>query len=149
MEAAELFWPKVDKSGDCWLWIGPKTTGGYGQFWDTKNNVRAHRWAFEDANGYLPPVVRHKCDTPLCVNPAHLEPGTQADNVRDREERGRGNQPKGSDHGSASLTEDHVHYIRANKLLSQREMAHLFGVTQTAVAFAASGRTWKHIKPRS
>ena len=28
-------------------------------------------------------VVRHRCHERLCVNPAHLELGTQADNKRD------------------------------------------------------------------
>ncbi len=28
-------------------------------------------------------VIRHKCDNPRCINPAHLVPGTKAANTRD------------------------------------------------------------------
>lgn len=33
-------------------------------------------------------VVRHKCDNRLCVNPEHLEYGTQGDNLNDRKAHG-------------------------------------------------------------
>lgn len=93
------FWAKVDKVGksesDCWLWKSSKMSTGYGSF-KFKSNLRlirglAHRLAFELATGRDPSglVVRHSCDVPLCCNPAHLELGTHADNVRDRVERGR------------------------------------------------------------
>ena len=33
--------------------------------------------------------MRHKCDNPKCLNPEHLEIGTQSDNTKDRDERNR------------------------------------------------------------
>lgn len=74
----------------CWLWLGP-TANGYGVFNDQGRRVRAHRAAYEQANGPIPDgmVICHKCDTPSCVNPDHLFCGTQRDNVRDMAVKGR------------------------------------------------------------
>jgi hypothetical protein len=51
----------------------------------------AHQIAYEQAYGTIPVglLVRHRCDQPRRVNPDHLELGTNADNMRDRDERGR------------------------------------------------------------
>ena len=73
----------------CQLWAGARYSTGYGKKWVNGKWMLAHRWAFLQAHDYLPPVVRHSCDTPLCVNVEHLLPGTQADNVRDAVERKR------------------------------------------------------------
>lgn len=50
-----------------------------------------HRHVYEAIHGEIPfgMVVRHRCDNDRCFNPAHLEIGTLADNVRDMDERGR------------------------------------------------------------
>lgn len=46
---------------------------------------------FEQNGGEVPQnlVVRHTCDNPGCINLEHLILGTQADNIRDMDERGR------------------------------------------------------------
>lgn len=92
------FWSKADRRGpdECWEWKACRTTkrGGYGQFRVTlapgKNVVLySHRAAYEATFG-APPVglLRHKCDNPPCCNPAHLIPGTHADNTAIAEELG-------------------------------------------------------------
>jgi len=47
------------------------------------------------ANGPIPggKVICHECDTPACVNPAHLFLGTQGDNVADAMAKGRHKDP--------------------------------------------------------
>ena len=81
----------VTESG-CWLWLGPHMSqGGYGCFrFDGKNHY-AHRAAWELAYGSIPSGLHvcHRCDVPLCVNPAHLFLGTPGDNVRDCRTKGR------------------------------------------------------------
>src|SRR3954466_10437982 len=97
---AERFEARVDRSGGpdaCHPWkMKPIKRGGYGHFYDDDGRQRrAHVIAWELEHGRpVPPgkVVRHKCDTPLCCNAKRcLRLGTQADNMRDMNERGRAN----------------------------------------------------------
>lgn len=89
-------------------------------------------------------VVRHTCDTPNCINPAHLVLGTALDNVKDRVDRGRS--AKGSSHGSAKLTEDQVLLIRARKFGSSRSIAAEFGVSHTQIQQIQRGTKWAYIE---
>lgn len=75
----------------CWEWRGPRSARGYGSLNTADGRLYAHRVAYELHNGPIPDglVVRHKCDNPPCVNPNHLEIGTQLDNIQDSVERGR------------------------------------------------------------
>lgn len=90
----QRFWPKVKKRGpdDCWLWTARKGTHGYGMISSPGHGMLfAHRVCFAIHNGPIPSglVVLHSCDTPACVNPAHLRLGTQGDNLRDMSAKGR------------------------------------------------------------
>ena len=62
----------------------------YGRTWYDGGHIYAHRLAYMLAVG---PVdgwqVLHTCDNPKCCNPAHLELGTHAENMRQMRERGR------------------------------------------------------------
>lgn len=81
------FWTKVNYDGDCWLWTGARTAGGYGQFKVSPGQapVMAHRWAYEDTVGPIPAglEIDHLCNVILCVRPDHLEPATpRANKIR-------------------------------------------------------------------
>lgn len=73
-----------EPNSGCWIWLGSLGHGGYGQFMVARQNYRAHRWAYEHLVGPIPhdtPQLDHKCRVRCCVNPAHLEPVTNKQNV--------------------------------------------------------------------
>lgn len=81
----DRFWAKVEKSdAGCWYWTGAVQSGGYGSAWNGERMASAHRWAYEMLVGPIPEglVLDHLCRVRLCVNPAHLEPVTNAENIR-------------------------------------------------------------------
>lgn len=73
----------------CWLWLGAVNDGGYPLFWHDGRCRRAHRWIYEQRVAPIPAgmTVDHLCNRPGCVNPAHLEVVTLAENVRRQHER--------------------------------------------------------------
>lgn len=89
---SERFWARVDQTGDCWIWTGHRDRGGYGMFSITNTRHQlAHRFAYEDRIGPIPEgleldhVRERGCRRRDCVNPAHLEPVTSAENSRRRD----------------------------------------------------------------
>jgi hypothetical protein len=92
MNRLDRFMEKTHRDSEtgCLMWSGTVHSTGYGHFWDGSKLVHAHRWIFIEKNGYAPEVVRHRCDTPLCVDwESCLIPGTQDDNIQDSIKRGR------------------------------------------------------------
>jgi hypothetical protein len=83
--AEDRFWPKVDKSGDCWLWLGATHDYGYGRFNVGGGRiVPSHRFAYESLIGPIPPGLHldHRFTCPKnCVNPQHLRPVTRKQNL--------------------------------------------------------------------
>lgn len=81
----DRFWAKVDKCRDgCWVWTAKGTPAGYGQFRVDGVDVYAHRFSYELHVGPIPDGLQidHLCRVTSCVNPAHLEPVTGAENLR-------------------------------------------------------------------
>ena len=92
----ERFFQNIDKQDNgCWIWIGCRAKSTekmiYGRFYMNGKTYYAHRVSWILHNGKIPDKlqINHECDVPLCVNPEHLYPGTQKENVRDCIERGR------------------------------------------------------------
>lgn len=107
----------------------------------------ANKLALEDIHGY---VVRHKCDNPCCINPQHLELGSQADNVRDMNVRGRQRTVHGIDSPHAKVTEEIVRSIRSEYRKSSRAFGYSalgrkYNISDVMVSHIANYRQWKHI----
>jgi hypothetical protein len=82
-----------EPNSGCFIWVGATDSGGRGAFSFAGKRVSAHRVAWLLAGRELPPshmALRHKCDTPCCVNVDHLEVGTYLDNAGDMARRHRG-----------------------------------------------------------
>ncbi len=138
------FWDKVDKSGDCWLWIAHTNNKGYGQFGLEGSLYLAHRISYTIANGDPGELnVNHTCDTPACVNPAHLWTGTQQEGMNDMIAKGR--HCHGSQHDKANLTEKQVEEILASEEFYQTLADH-YGVALGTISKIKRGEKWKHVK---
>ena len=142
------FWSKVSKGAPdaCWEWQGWRCRG-YGQIRESDRRSRAlkaHRVSWALHNGSIPDglVVRHRCDNPGCVNPAHLELGTQADNVRDMVERGRGRGCLGTANGRSKLTFLQVAEIRSSDATSYA-LSKVYGVSETQITRIRRGQAWR------
>jgi HNH endonuclease len=78
------FFSRVEKTDTCWLWRGQITWNGYGLFNSNPLRKVAHRWLWEAWFGDVPKGLQldHLCRVRNCVNPAHLEPVTQQENIK-------------------------------------------------------------------
>ncbi len=153
---ADRFWPKVDKTGECWVWTGAMTTSGYGQLTIRKGGgfgraVATHvAWFLEHGEWPRDAFVLHRCDNPPCVRPDHLFLGGPLDNVRDMIAKGRQNygaRVRGEAVPTARLNEGTVAEIRRRYAVGERqaELAAEYGVRQTNISAIVNRRTWKHV----
>ncbi len=75
---------------ECIEWDGGLTAAFYGRVTINGKRESIHRVVWE-AYGPIPngKLIRHKCDNPPCILLDHLEIGTDADNAKDKMDRGR------------------------------------------------------------
>lgn len=152
MTAEERFWSKVDVLADteCWCWMGNADRKGYGRFLLGRDKVLAHRasWILHHHEDPGEMCVLHKCDTPPCVNPAHLFLGTKHDNNTDMRQKGRARGAPGERSGQAKLTEALVAQIRASYAAggtSCVKLAKAFGISDSSAWNIVARKSWRHV----
>jgi len=84
---------RVNKQDNgCWHWTGAVDRHGYGKvYMGVGKETLAHRAIYCSLVKPIEPgkYLLHKCDNPICVNPEHMFEGTQADNLKDAQAKGR------------------------------------------------------------
>jgi hypothetical protein len=144
------FMKRVGKTDTCWLWLGNRTCNHTRPcLWIEGKMVYAYRLAYELMTGPILTGLKvlHKCDNPMCVNPAHLFLGTQEDNMHDMRRKGRS--ARGEGHPQRKLTDDQVRYIRRVYIPRHPEfggkaLGMKFGIGNASAV--AKGRVWSHVK---
>ena len=107
----------VTESG-CWEWAGRFDDSGCAILKFKQKTVRVTRWLLEEQGvDMIGLVARHSCDNPPCVNPDHLLPGTQADNIEDMRSRGRGRS------GNVKWTPEVIRAVRARVRAGEKRSA--------------------------
>ena len=135
-------WERVDKSGDCWLWTGA-TVRGYGVIRVAGRLHYAHRLAYELAVAPPVGVVMHRCDTPLCVRPEHLQDGSQADNLTDAATKGR--MSWGEQRSGHKVTADDVREMRRLHAegMTSVELAERYPISARTIRKILTGKNWR------
>jgi hypothetical protein len=132
----------------CWNWPISKNKR-YGQISVGKKMRLAHRVSYELHCGPITDGLHvcHRCDNPACINPEHLFLGTQAENMADRNAKGRQARLRGAVNGRAKLSEADVLAIRAGLAegVSQRKLAARHGVHPKQISRIRSGGGWSHL----
>ncbi len=165
----------------CWLRLHDiNPVSGYSQINIKKKTTVAHRAALSLALGYPIPTgfkALHTCDVRPCIRNdepgiyvvrgvahprfGHLWLGTQADNVADMVEKGRGpigdkngshthpeNRPRGEMYVSSKLTDQIVREIRQRYVRRHVTLAHLareYGVSFQLVSAVVHRKVWTHV----
>jgi len=126
----------------CRVWTGLISVGGYGFFRHEGRQWPTHRAAWETWVGPIPEgkYILHHCDQRACINIDHLYCGTQADNMRDMEMRGR-------KVVSTDFTNGQILEIRILAAQGQRipRIAKRFDVNPETIRHIVRGTTYKEI----
>lgn len=155
-------------SDECLVWPFRRVVGKhpYGTVYFQKQQWRVHRLSFKFTNGriYRDLEVLHSCDNPPCFNPKHLRQGTQVDNLRDMDSRGRrvtngrpgiprGPNPllQGDNHGNSKLKTEDILAIRKRWSLgdTQTAIAKDYGVSQPLIGYIVRREIWQHLPVES
>jgi hypothetical protein len=143
---------KSHDTDDCLMWPFGINEWGYGTIRFMDKTHLAHRVAFFITHVIWPnPIGMHTCDTPACVNPSHIIPGTDAENTRDAMIKGRLRCRHGEGVNTAVLSDEIVNNIRKEYIrgdggeFGQCGLAKKYGVSQSTIGCIVRRKSWRHL----
>lgn len=143
----------MDITHDCIEWDGVLSHNGYGLVsvkepagWQSR---RVHRLVWAEVYGPIPKgmLVLHRCDNPPCFNVDHLFLGTTADNMRDRDAKGRNARGETHHHKLSAVDVWTIRDRLAQGDIAER-IAKDFSVSPNMVANIKYGRAWASLTER-
>jgi hypothetical protein len=148
-DAARRVWLEENSTPEpntgCWLWLGRESRFGYGMVYThraPKGGCRykhAHRLSVEAFHGPIPDGIDvcHTCDTPGCINPAHLFLGDVSTNLRDCVKKERC--------GTAKIT--NAQAVEMRRLYAEgygvNQLRLMFGLSKSATQQVIRRETWR------
>lgn len=121
----------VDSNG-CWLWLLARKPSGYGLIGRVKGRTArlAHKASYLAFVGDYDQSLQldHTCKVPECVNPEHLEPVSQTENVHRSK--------------ATKLSAKDITSIRQSSL-GQYQLAELFNVGQSHISRIKNNEVWR------
>ena len=125
----------VDPETGCWNWNLSMRGNGYGRICVNLKIVPAHRYMYERLKGPIPDGLQidHLCKNTRCVNPDHMEPVTNTENMRRRD--------------ATKLTVDQARAIleRVRSGVARQTVADQFGVSVSTVHAIMSRQRWADV----
>ena len=67
---------------ECWPWTSTLNSNGYGVLSIHDRQYRAHRVSYDVERGSIPVGIDHLCRNRACINPDHMEPVPNGENIR-------------------------------------------------------------------
>lgn len=84
-------------------------------------------------------VAMHTCDNKRCIDPDHIQLGSQSQNVKDAYSRGLAVATSGESHPSAKLTDSQIEYVLSSAL-GPRALGRELGVSHSVISRVRNGK---------